>query len=503
MSPNLILNYKATLVVALIIFAVPIIFFDTTARMIHVWNVNETFTHGYLIFPIALWLIWRKRRQLSRYTIEPELRPLLLLVLALIAWFLGDIVDVQVVKQLAMIGSIPILVWLLLGRNILLATLFPMCYLFFAVPIGQSLIPPMMELTADFTVFLIQLSGIPIYRDGLFFTLPSGSWSVVEECSGVRYLIASLALGAIYAYISYQMLRKRILFMIVAAIVPIIANGLRAYGIVMIGHLSGMELATGADHLLYGWVFFGIIIFVMFYLGGYWSDPVTGPKNTNETTRALLLPEMKQRLIIAIVMVLISIIGIRSIAYQVTNPNVAPVELTSFTLPKNFEAWQQLEGVNIGWGPIFQSPDITRESAYRFGNEIVQVNIAYYSHQRQGAEAVSTQSRITNPLSGSWKLTRRVDLQFTNQFVTESEIRNGDEKILVWHWYRLGNMQTPNPYIAKLFEAYNKITSNRHDAAMITIATRLNDLQDDRVRLQSFVDAFRGEIKSTLETLSR
>ena len=180
MNLSHILKYKITLSVVSIILAVPVIIFDTTVQMIHVWNVNETFTHGYLIFPITFWLIWRKRQQLSQYSIEPELRPLLLLVMGLIVWFLGRTVDVQVVQQLAMIGLIPITVWLLLGRSILFVTLFPMCYLFFAVPVGQGLIPPMMDFTADFTVFLIKLSGIPIYRDGLFFTLPCGSWSVVE-----------------------------------------------------------------------------------------------------------------------------------------------------------------------------------------------------------------------------------------------------------------------------------------------------------------------------------
>jgi hypothetical protein len=63
-------------------------------------------------------------------------------------------------------------------------------------------------------------------------------------------------------------------------------------------------------------------------------------------------------------------------------------------------------------------------------------------------------------------------------------------------------MQTPNPYIAKLFEAFNKITLNRHDAAMITVATRLNNLKEDRSRLHNFVEAFQEEIDAKLKALS-
>lgn len=495
-------SYKVTTVVTLIILAAPIIFFGTTAQMIHVWNVNETFTHGYLIFPIALWLIWNKRQQLSQFSIEPELRPILLLVMILLFWFLGNVVDVQVVKQLAMIGIIPILVWVLLGRAMLLATLFPVCYLFFAVPIGQGLIPPMMDFTANFTVILIQLSGIPIYREGLFFELPSGSWSVVEECSGVRYLIASLALGTLYAHITYQSLRKKITFVIIAALVPIIANTIRAYGIVMIGHLSGMKLATGVDHLIYGWLFFGIIIFTMFYLGSYWSDKSIEPKSADITSKEILLPNKKKPLITAVTVSLLVIIGVKSTAYQISQPIAPPVMLSSFSLPRNFEAWQSIEDVNIGWSPIFHSPDIAQENAYRFGSDIVQVNIAYYFQQREGAEAVSTLNRITNPISGRWKLTRRIDMQIKNHYVTESEIRRGKEKILAWHWYRMGNMQTPNAYIAKTFEAYNTIIFDRRDAAMITIATRLSSLKEARARLQSFSEVFVEDISLKLEALS-
>ena len=54
--------------------------------------------------------------------------------------------------------------------------------------------------------------------------------------------------------------------------VPVIANGLRAYMIVMIGHLSGMKLAVGVDHIIYGWLFFGLVMFLMFWIGNFWRE---------------------------------------------------------------------------------------------------------------------------------------------------------------------------------------------------------------------------------------
>jgi hypothetical protein len=43
--------------------------------------------------------------------------------------------------------------------------------------------------------------------------------------------------------------------------------------IVMLGHLSGNTIAVGVDHLLYGWLFFGVVVMLMFYVGGRWSEP--------------------------------------------------------------------------------------------------------------------------------------------------------------------------------------------------------------------------------------
>ena len=75
--------------------------------------------------------------------------------------------------------------------------LFPLAYLLFAVPLGDFLVGPLQDVTAVFTVWALQLTGIPVYLEGRFFYIPTGAFEVAEACSGIRYLIASLALGRI------------------------------------------------------------------------------------------------------------------------------------------------------------------------------------------------------------------------------------------------------------------------------------------------------------------
>jgi exosortase/archaeosortase family protein len=113
----------------------------------------------------------------------------------------------------------------------------------------------------------LRASGIPVFREGNKIVIPSGAWLVVEACSGVRYLLASLMVGTLFAYLNYQSARRRWTFVALSILIPIVANWIRAYLIVMLGHLSGNKIAVGVDHLIYGWLFFGVIIASMYGWG--------------------------------------------------------------------------------------------------------------------------------------------------------------------------------------------------------------------------------------------
>ncbi len=147
--------------------------------------------------------------------------------------------------------------WLLsvVGWRIFRAMLFPMLYLFFMVPTGEFLVPRLQDFTASFVVLGLQLVNIPVFLDGVFIRIPNGLFEVAEACAGLRFLIANVAFGFLFANLMYRGWRKRIIFVALSFIVPIFANGLRAFGIVMIAHLSDNKLAAGVDHIVYGWGF--------------------------------------------------------------------------------------------------------------------------------------------------------------------------------------------------------------------------------------------------------
>jgi len=461
--------------------------------MIHVWIANETFTHGFLVFPLTIWLIWQKKSRILLIEPSPEPRVILLLILLLIGWFISSVIDVEVAQQFCMVTIILMVIWIIAGRRVLFYVFFPLMFLYFAVPFGQIFILPLMEYTANFTVALIKMVGIPIYQDGLSFALPTGSWSIVEECSGVRYLIASFFLGSIYAYLNYSSTKKRVIFILLSLIVPIVGNGLRAFGIVMIGHFSGMKLAIDADHLLYGWVFFGVIIFLLFYAGSFWRDTEESLEGINDINRSSIANQKNYSPFGVLLITLLLMVSTLASSNYIKNEKQGGVTPVFLQLPVNFSGWQYDADRSLNWQPVILNPDANISRGYFFEKDFVQLNIAYYQTQRQGAEAISTSNKITNPYGGEWKLIRTSEILENDKYFTESELKSSDEKLLIWSWYRVGKYETPNPYMAKLLEVYNLIIEGRSDASVLSIATHFNDTK--KITRQKIYDFWKGSSK--------
>ncbi|KAB2910242.1 MAG: exosortase A, partial [Dechloromonas sp.] len=227
-------------------------YWDTAAAMVGIWSRSETYTHAFVVPPIALWLIWRQRALIHAEQPRTSLLLAIPIIFTTFAWLLGELTAVNALTQFALVATLVLAIMALLGTAVSKRIAFPLAFLFFSVPFGDFMMPRLMDWTAAFTVLALRASGIPVYQEGLQFVIPSGNWSVVEACSGIRYIIASLTVGTLFAYLNYTSLRRRLIFILVSILVPVVANWLRAYIIVMLGHLSGNKLAAGVDHLIYG-----------------------------------------------------------------------------------------------------------------------------------------------------------------------------------------------------------------------------------------------------------
>ena len=486
---------------AALIFIQCALFYQSYWSMVQIWWRSETFAHGFLIFPIALYLIWQKRQTLVHTPQQADIRALPLLLALALLWLLAHRVEVAVVEQYAIVAMLPVLVWLMLGWRIVHLLAFPLLFLFFAVPMGEFLIYPMMEFTATFTVNAVRMTGIPVFRDGMFFSLPSGRWSVVEGCSGVRYIIASVTLGTLYAYLTYRGIWRRMAFMLLAITFPVIANGLRAYIIVMIAHLSDMKLATGVDHLIYGWVWFGIVMLIMFWIGSFWRDDDQDEQVTPAAVSAIK-PRVNwyAAMVPALLLLLLGPVWSGWISARAGGD--------SYTLqrPQATTAWQEVEPVTQWW-PRYINPTAELMQSYTNGNDQVGLYLAYYGPAVEGetppGELINSQNVLVVQKHPEWRLPtqqgRMITVKGKAYPIIESRLMSSNQQLLVWHWQRVAGKDTISPLEAKIQEAFAELSGAQRDGFGIVLFTPLlTDLDAGRARLQRFLDSELAAIDQAL-----
>jgi exosortase A len=429
-------------------------------------------------------------------------------------WLLGDLVAVNAVTQLMLVALLVLSVPALLGWSVTRQIIFPLGFLFFAVPIGEFLLPPLMEWTAHVTVSALRLSGIPVYREGLDFVVPTGRWAVVEACSGVRYLIASLTIGALFAYMNYQSAKRRILFVFVALVVPIVANWMRAYMIVMLGHLSGNKLAVGVDHLLYGWVFFGIVIMLMFIIGARWAEPETAPKTGLENAESSGISPRSGIRIRA---------GAAGLAMMVALPHLAVlamdnreraargVEAASLPLVSQ---WQLEVSKGVSFKPAFQNPSVEINQHYSLDGRTIGLFVGYYQHEDYQRKLVSSNNVLVAGKDPNWEIvgSGRQVIRWGEHLleVRTTELRSavrlgvGNQKnLLAWQFYWIGGEVTANDHLGKVYGALNRL-SGRNDGSAVIVASTLKDQAGDaEALLTSFLTTHQSAINELLMALGK
>ncbi|MEW4447862.1 exosortase A [Qipengyuania sp. JC766] len=235
------------------------------------WNVS-TYNHVLLVPPIVGWLVWVRRDGLSHLVPKAWWPGLVLLAGALFLWLLGSLAGVNSASQLGAVGALQAAVVTLLGLRVAAALAFPIAYMFFLVPFGDELVPALQMITAELVIALTGWSGIPAQIDGVFIDTPVGLFEVAEACSGVKFLIAMVALGVLVGYTCFRSWKRRALFMLAAVALPILANGVRAWGTIYIAQSQGIEFAVGFDHVFYGWIFFAIVVAALLAIFWRWFD---------------------------------------------------------------------------------------------------------------------------------------------------------------------------------------------------------------------------------------
>ncbi len=254
-----------------LLIPIGILYYRVFFEMALDWRYDENYSHGFLIPLISIYLIWQKREHLKQILPSPSWWGPAILAFGLLLLTLGAAGAELFTMRFSFLLVITGVIVSLWGFSYLREILFPIIFLFFMIPlpyvIYNSLTLPLKRLATQLATFFLSLLSIPVLREGNIIHLPTMDLQVVEACSGIRSLIALMALGTIFAYLSQKSNLKRTVLILATIPIAIFANAVRITLTGILATYVNPEVAHGFFHTFSGWLVFLIAFLLLMALG--------------------------------------------------------------------------------------------------------------------------------------------------------------------------------------------------------------------------------------------
>lgn len=235
------------------------------------WNQPE-YSHAFLIPIVSAYLVWSKQEVLRATTVAPGYWGLGLMAFALVVYITGEIGADLFLQRVSLILMIAGGVCYVAGGAVLRVLLFPVAFLFLMIPlpgiIFNSIAFPLQLLAAQVASVVLEVSAVPVFREGNVMHLAAASLDVEEACSGIRSLLSLTAVGVLYGYLTYSTWTPRVLLMLAVVPIAIAANVFRVFVAGLLAHYWSVDTAMGAFHLAGGWSVF--LVATALLLGVSW-----------------------------------------------------------------------------------------------------------------------------------------------------------------------------------------------------------------------------------------
>jgi len=463
--------WRSALVRLVLVWAVLIgLFHSDWAEMAGQWWNSSTYNHILLVPAIIAWLVWQRAEPLLRIAPTSWWPGLVLAAGAALVWLLGTFSGLATASQAGAVGLLAASAVTLLGPRASTALVFPLGYMFFLVPIGDELVPALQMVTADIAIRLVELSGMQAVIDGVFISTPVALFEVAEACSGARFLVAMIAFGVLVTNVCFVSWRRRAAFLAACVVVPVIANGVRAWGVIYAAQFVGVETAAGFDHIIYGWIFFALVLVLVIWASWRFfdrplGDPPIDPDRINASPLLGRLETMKIGAIPAIAA--LAVIAVGSLAWaRAADSLVAPMPRQIY-LP-DVPGWHRVAYTPaIWWEPSASGADhrLLGRYADKDGRE-VDVFFALYSSQGEGHEAGGF-GQGALPDDGDW------NWQSPGPAIggakSDRLFARGTERLALT-WYRTGDLLTGSNARLKLANMGDRLLLQRQTTVVVILS---------------------------------
>lgn len=435
--------------------AVALLYWPSALELDRLWRdlPAETYTHGYLILLLSLWLIVRDRKRLALIAVRPEPLALIPLLTMSAAWVWFWRAAIQELQLLLLPLILYAALFSALGRRLARALAFPIAFLYFALPFWSDLNGIVQGLSAKVNGALIALTGIPAYMAGDFAHLPGGAIEIAASCSGLHTLIVGLALAAFYGKVSGEPRRRRLLWLLSMGLISLAVNWVRIFTVIVAAYETDMHSSLVRQHYWLGWWLFAFAFAAfLWWTGRHPTAPDRGPSSGDEGSP----PEPSAGLGIRAAPVLATLVflaGLPVLAYGMDWTNSVagtPVVIEWPAAPPGWSGPSSSGGSD--WRPRFLGPSGESLASYRGpSGEPLQAYAVAYRVQTQRAKLLGYWNQLLGP-KGAMKAqsVRLVDSPSGRWRETVTLDADGS-RALIWTRYRIGNREFARPRLSQLW----------------------------------------------------
>ena len=462
-------------VLAVVSIVILLLFAADVGTLVNLWWTSTTFGHCLFIGPVIAWLIWQRRAELAQVTPVAWWPGLSVVALGGLCWLIGEAGQVAFARQFGLLIMLQGSVVSLLGPNVARALLLPLAYAVFLVPFGDWLEPPLQAITVALVMPMLHLVGVSAVVDGVLIHAGRYWFEVAEACSGAKFVIAMLAFGMLVANVCFWSWRRRAAFMVVAIVVPVLANSVRAFATIWAANLTSVEAATGFDHIIYGWLFFGLVMAVVLAIGWRWFDRAPDDP-AFDAARFQAVPRQRSDLLVTALLVLATAALFPAWSGLIDQRATALPD--RIALPP-VAGWTRVPPDRAAaWRPSYPGADHELFGRYRDrSGETVDLAMAAFAEQGEGKEMVGYGRGV---LREEDRWIRVADLPpvaggSAMRIVTTGPDGRSVERVVAT-WYRIGGILTHDERRVKVETMRVKLLGGRQTAVALhlSVVTRPN-----------------------------
>lgn len=249
----------------LLVTALCILYWPVITSMVRVWNVDDNYSHGFIVPFIAGYLAYMRRDVLLNTVVHPSYSGFLFILLGLAMLLFGWLATEYFSMRVSLVVTLAGIVLTFLGKNVFKLLLVPMTYLLLMVPIPAILYDaaafPLKLFVTKVSVIALKFVGIVVWQEGNVLMFPNITLEVADACSGLRSIVSLLALGAAYAFVLFPRTRDRVALILSTLPIAVFTNCLRVIATGFLAQFFGSAAAEGFFHEFAGFfVFFGAMM---------------------------------------------------------------------------------------------------------------------------------------------------------------------------------------------------------------------------------------------------